>query len=65
MISLQNRKDHGHGEQTCVCQGGGGGTGMNGSLGLVDATCCIWSGWKMGSYCVAQGTIYLITCDGT
>ena len=29
MIYLQNRKHHGHVGQTCVCQVGGGGNGMN------------------------------------
>ena len=29
MIYLQNRKDHGHRGQTCVCRGGGGGSGMD------------------------------------
>ena len=29
MIYLQNRKDHGHVGQTCVCQGGGEGGGMD------------------------------------
>ena len=32
------------GEQTCGCQGGGGGSGMTGSLELVDANYCIWNG---------------------
>ena len=35
------KKTHGHGEQTCGCQGREEGTG---SLGLVDANYCIWSG---------------------
>ena len=25
---FQRRKNHGHGEQTCGCQGGGGGSGI-------------------------------------
>lgn len=29
MIYRQNRKDHGHIGQTCVCQGGGGRRGMD------------------------------------
>ena len=33
-----------HGEQTCGCQGGGRGSGRTGSLGLIDANYCIWSG---------------------
>ena len=31
-------------EQTCGCQGGGAGGGWTGSLGLIDANYCIWSG---------------------
>ena len=39
------KQTHGHGEWTCGCQGGGGGSGWTGgSLGLVDANCCVWSG---------------------
>ena len=34
-------KTQGHGEQTCGCQGGG--SGMTGSIRLVDANYCIWS----------------------
>ena len=56
MIYLQNRKDHGHGGQTCVCQGEGEGVGWIGSLGLVDENYCICCGWAMGSCCIAQGT---------
>ena len=33
----------GLGEQTCSCQGGGGGTGMDWNLGLIDANYCIWN----------------------
>ena len=64
MISLQNRKDHGHGGQTCICEGGGGGVGWIENLGLVDENCCIGSGWTVWSCCVEEGTMYLITCDG-
>ena len=56
MIYLQNRKDHGHVEETCICQGGRG-MGWVGNLGLVDENACIWSGWAMRSCCIAQGTI--------
>ena len=41
-----------------------GGVGWIGNLGLVDENACIWSGWAMKSCCIAQGTVYLITCDG-
>ena len=34
---------------------------MDGHLGGgLDANCCIWNGWAMGSFCVAQGNV----CDG-
>ena len=65
MIYLQNRKDHEHVGQPHVCWGEGEGVGWTGSLGLVDENFSIWSGWAMRSCHVAQGTIYLITCDGT
>ena len=42
--STEKKQTHGHGEQTCGCQGGRGGSGWTGSLGLVDANYCIWSG---------------------
>ena len=48
-----HRKEN-HGEQTCGCLGGGGGTG---SLGLIDAEYCLWDGLAMGSCCVALGTL--------
>ena len=38
------KQTHEHGEQTCGCQGGGGGSGMNWEVGLIDASYCIWSG---------------------
>ena len=31
-LSTENKPTHGHGEQTCGCQGGGGGSGMDGVL---------------------------------
>ena len=33
----QTETEHGQGEQTCGCRGGGGEVGWTGSLGLVDA----------------------------
>ena len=53
-------------KQTCVCRGERGErVGWIGSLGLVDENSCVWSRQAMRSCCIAQGTIYLITCDGT
>ena len=43
-MDLSTEKKQIHGEQTCGCQGGGGESAMDGSLGLVDANSCIWSG---------------------
>ena len=40
--------------------GGGRGGGWTGSLGLVDQeNCYVRTGWAMGSYCTAKGTV----CD--
>ena len=36
---------------------GGGGSGMTGSLGLVDANYCIWSEYAMRSCSITKGTI--------
>ena len=35
----------------------GEGVGQTGTLGLIDANYCIWSGEAMRSYCLALGTI--------
>ena len=53
------KTDRGYGKQTCGCCGECGGSGMDGSLGLVDANSNIWNGWALRSYCTAQGTV----CD--
>ena len=36
-LSTKQKQTHRRGEQTCGCQGGGGGEGWSGSLGLADA----------------------------
>ena len=51
------KQNHRHGEQTCSCQRGKGGSGMDGELGLVDANYGLWNGLAMRSCCVALGTI--------
>ena len=43
-LSIEKKQTHGLGEQTYGCQGGVGGVRWTGSLGLVDANSCIWSG---------------------
>ena len=52
-------------DRIVVAKGEVEGVGWIGSLGLADVNCCIWSRWEMGSCCIAQGTIHLVTCDGT
>ena len=52
-------------DRLVFARGEGEGVGWIGSLELVDENSCFWSGWAMKSCCIAQGTIYLITCDGT
>ena len=40
-------------EDRLVCAGGEGeGVEWIGSLELVDANSCMWSGWAIGSYCI-------------
>ena len=41
-----------------VAGGRAEGLRWRGRLGLVDANCYIWNGWAMGSYCIAQQTMY-------
>ena len=33
-LSIEKKQTHGHREQTCGCQGGGGGIGMDGEFGI-------------------------------
>ena len=49
--------DHGQGQHTLVP--GVGVVGWMGCLGFLDANFYIWSGWAMGPYCTAWGTV----CD--
>ena len=42
-LPTEKKQTHGHGEQTCGCQGRGG-SGMDWKFGWVDANYCIWSG---------------------
>ena len=55
--AFYRKETHGLGEQTCGCQGGGGGSGMAGNLGLIDANYCLWNGLVMRSCCVVLGTM--------
>ena len=43
-LYTENKQTHGLGEQTCVCQGGEAGSGMDWEFGVVDANYCIGSG---------------------
>ena len=43
-LSTEKKPTHGLGEQTYGCQGEGEGVEWTGSLGLIDANYCIWSG---------------------
>ena len=50
---------------TCLPGGEQEGMGWVWSLWLVDENSCIWSRQAMRSCRIAQGMIFLITCDGT
>ena len=41
---FHRKENHGHGEQTCGCQEGGGGSGWTGNLGIIDANYCLRNG---------------------
>ena len=41
---LPRKENHGLGEKTCGCQGGGEGRGWVGNMGLINANCCLWNG---------------------
>ena len=43
-LSTEKKQTHRHGEQTYGCQRGGGRSGMDWELGVIDANYSIWSG---------------------
>ena len=53
----QNRKSWTWRIDLWLPRGRGEGVGWIGSLGLIDANCCLWHGWAMRSCCVALGTM--------
>ena len=44
LLSTETKQTHGHGEQTCVCQGGGGGSRVDWESELTDSNYCLWNG---------------------
>ena len=64
ILSKKTETDHGQGQHTLVP--GVGVVGWMGCLGFLDANFYIWSGWAMGPYCTAQGTMCdWVTCCTT
>ena len=55
-LSTERKRTHRHGEKTCGCQGGAGGSGMDWDLGGCRFKLLLWSGWVM-RLSIAQGTI--------
>ena len=43
-LSTEKKQTHGRAEQTCGCQVGGGGSGINWEFGVNNANYCIWDG---------------------
>ena len=64
-LSTEKKQTHGLGEQTCGCQEGGGGSGMDWEIGV--SRCKLlhleWISNEMLLY--STGNYYLVTCDGT
>ena len=56
-LSTEQKQTHRHREQTCGCQGEGGGEGWTGGLGLEYTQCVLWDGWPKGTCCTAQGIL--------
>ena len=56
-LPTKKKQTHGHGEQTCGCQGGWEGNGMD--WDSVVSTCKLFLfEYSMGSYCIAQRILY-------
>jgi len=64
-MNLFHRKEnHGHGEQSCGCQGGGAGSGMDREFG-VDRCKLLPLEWiSNGILLYSTGSYYLVTYDG-
>ena len=56
-LSAEKKHTHGLGEQTCGCQGGRGGSGLDGESGLVAVNYSMQNGEATRSCCPAQGTM--------
>ena len=50
------KKNHGHGEQTCGCRGGGGGSGRDWELGVNRCKLVPLEWISNGILCIALGT---------
>ena len=55
---MKQKQNHGHRKQIDVCQGGEGGKGRSGRLGLPDANWYIQNVRTTRSHCIAQGAIF-------
>ena len=52
-LSVKQKQNHGHREQTGGCQGGGVGGRWSGTLGLADVSFYIQNGLTTRSHCIA------------
>ena len=62
-LSTEQKQTHGHGEQTCGFQGGGGGTGRDWQFGVQMQTIAFGMG-KQWDPAVQHWELRLVTCDG-
>ena len=64
-LSTEKKQTHGHREQTCGCQGGGGWSGIDWEFGV--SRCNLlpleWISSEILLYSPRKP--YLVTCDGT
>ena len=56
-LSTEKKQTHGHGEQTCGCQGGGRGNGIDWEFGVSRRRLLSLERITMSSCCIAQGTV--------
>ena len=62
-LAVGQKQTHGHREQTCGCQGGGGGRGMDWCIGV--SRCKLFHLEWISNKVLMSRELYPITFDGT
>ena len=66
-LSIEKKQTHGYGEQTCGCQGGGGGSMMDWEFGVNGCKLLHleWISNEILMHSIGNLYSYLNTCEGT